>query len=185
MVDHIIYQESSLPHVLTGEVGQGSFSMTTRSKTKKRLTEEETSRKSPPISPLNQRSWKGQPRKGQPSRFLWKTKLSLCGLFVGRAGARTLIWGLKWQPYGQLHQMDRRNWSTIITHWECPLIRWFWSAYQCAIFRYAPSGMDPTFGNVDQVHVARKDMIKTIHIMGPIIGGICHIGQLILTIYHF
>lgn len=50
------YQESSLPHVLTGEVGQGSFSMTTRSKTKKRLNEEELRRKSPPISPLNQRS---------------------------------------------------------------------------------------------------------------------------------
>lgn len=50
------YQESSLPHVLTGEVGQGSFSMTTRSKTKKRLNEEELRRKSPPVSPLNQRS---------------------------------------------------------------------------------------------------------------------------------
>ncbi|XXG74974.1 hypothetical protein AAC387_Pa07g3571 [Persea americana] len=52
----ILFLESSLPHVLTGEVGQGSFSMTTRSKTKKRLNEEELRRKSPPISPLNQRS---------------------------------------------------------------------------------------------------------------------------------
>lgn len=75
MVDHIIYQESSLPHVLTGEVGQGSFSMTTRSKTKKRLTEEETSRKSPPISPLNQRSLpyeKGNLGKVSPQDFYEK-----------------------------------------------------------------------------------------------------------------
>ncbi|XP_058098845.1 protein NEN4 isoform X2 [Magnolia sinica] len=50
----ILFLESSLPHVLSGE-GVGSMGMTTRSQTRRRLSVEEMNRKSPPSSPQHQR----------------------------------------------------------------------------------------------------------------------------------